>query len=192
MAKKLTKRITGARALTVNEFVEMLREDDRKKKEEAELKQKRKEEREQKKKKEDQKKQKAEEQARKKQERQNRKQKLSKEKTQRNTRRRVNLDSCSESDDILAAVNDVVVALDHQIWMGSKIVQTQVLFALDARDSYLLVFVRTVTMMRTTVFYVLFVSQTSLMVCLEKLSSGWIVTSAESGFITIVHLVRTM
>ena len=48
-----------ARALTANEYVEMLREDDRKK-EEAELKQKRKEEREQRKKeKEDQKKQKS-------------------------------------------------------------------------------------------------------------------------------------
>lgn len=42
--------------------------------------------------------------------------------------------------------------------MVSKIVQT------DARDSYLLVFVRTVTVMRTMVFYVLFVSQMSLMV----------------------------
>ena len=65
--------------------------------------------------------------------------------------------------------------------MGSKIIQTQVLFALDARDSYLLVLVRTVTVMRMMVFYVLFVSQTSLMVCQQKLSSGSIVTSVESG-----------
>ena len=77
--------------------------------------------------------------------------------------------------------------------MGSKIVQTQVLFAFDPRDSYLFVFVRTVTVMRTMVFHVLFVSLTSLMVCLEKkLYSGWIVTSVESyflsGFTTIVHL----
>ena len=69
VAKKWTKRITGARALTANEYVEMLREDDMKKMEAAELKQKRKEEREQrKKKKEDQKKQKAKEQVWKKQE----------------------------------------------------------------------------------------------------------------------------
>ena len=69
VSKKRTKQITGARALTANEYVEMLYEDDRKKKEEAELIQKGKEEREQRKKeKEDQKKQKAEEQARKKQE----------------------------------------------------------------------------------------------------------------------------
>lgn len=40
VAKKRTKRITGARALTANEYVKMLREDDRKKKEAAELKQK--------------------------------------------------------------------------------------------------------------------------------------------------------
>ena len=66
--------------------------------------------------------------------------------------------------------------------MGSKIIQTQVLFALDTRDSYLLVLVRTVTVMRIMmVFYVLFVSQTSLMVCQQKLSSGSIVTSVESG-----------
>ena len=108
---------------------------------------------------------------RKKQEWQNRKRKLPKEKTQKNTRRRVNLDSSSESDDALAAVNDVVVAVGtsgRYEWIKSKIVQTQVLFAFDARDSYLFVFVRTVTVMRTMVFHVLFVSLTSLMVCQEN------------------------
>ena len=53
--------------------------------------------------------------------------------------------------------------------MGYKIVQTQVLFAFKARDSYLFVFVRTVTVMRMMVFHVLFVSLTSLMVCQEKI-----------------------
>ena len=75
---------------------------------------------------------------------------------------------------------------------SSKIVQTQVLFALDARDSYLLIFVRTVTVMRTIVFYVLFVSQMNLMVWQQKLSFVWIMTSVESGFTTIAHLERTM
>ena len=143
VSKKRTKQITGARALTANEYVEMLYEDDRKKKEEAELKQKGKEEREQRKKeKEDQKKQKL-------------RSKPGRNKSDRiangssPSRRHkgthalgVNLNSSSESDNLLAAVNDVVEAASTSRPSDMNGVQTQVLFALDARDSYLLIFVK--------------------------------------------------
>ena len=47
--KRPSRRITGVRVLTSNEYVEMIREKDRKKKEASEMKQRRKEEREHKK-----------------------------------------------------------------------------------------------------------------------------------------------
>ena len=129
VVKKRTKRITGARALTANEYVEMLREERKKEKE-------------------DQKKQKAKEQVRKKQERQNRKWKLSKEKTQRDTCHRVHFDSSSENENT-AAVNSVIAvsSFGPSDKDGVQNSPDSKNFALNARDSYLLLFVRTVTVM---------------------------------------------
>ena len=107
VAKKRTKRITNARNLTSDEYTEMLRRDDRKKKEAEKLKEKEKVEREQKKKEREEKKKEREEKkkemADKRRQREAEKKKTvckRTKKTRRRARRRICSDSSLSEDEV--------------------------------------------------------------------------------------------